>query len=117
MTITVSNLIPAKFVENVQTTQYTVDAPNDSRTVVTLDNFTLTNISSSDVVFSCNLVLSGESPSNSNKVLSGRVIAPGETYLCPELVGKVLREGSYISTIAGTANALVMSVSGRIINT
>jgi len=38
---------------------------------------------------------------------------PGETYLCPELVGQVLESGGFISTLAGTASALTFTASGR----
>jgi hypothetical protein len=38
---------------------------------------------------------------------------PGETYLCPELVGQALEPGGFISTIASAATALTLRVSGR----
>lgn len=108
MTVTVKELIPRKQAENAQTTQYTA---LDCTTVI--DKMTATNTTSSNVVFSVNLVASGGSASASNRVLSLRTIAPGETYSCVELVGQVLSPGGFISTLANTATALTISASGR----
>lgn len=108
MTVTVKNLIPAKFAENVNTAQYT--AVNCKAII---DKFTVTNISGSNVAITVNLVASGGSAGASNMIIILRTVVPGETYLCPELVGQVLESGGFISTLAGTASALTMRVSGR----
>lgn len=108
MTVTVKNIIPRKQAEAAQTGQYT--AVNCKAII---DKFTATNSTLSAVTFSVNLVASGGSASAQNVVLSGKSIAPGETYLCPELVGQVLESGGFISTLAGTASALTISASGR----
>ena len=39
--------------------------------------------------------------------------APNETYTFPEIVGQVLANGGFISTIASAANALTIRASGR----
>ena len=78
-----------------------------------IDKFTVTNVSANNAVFSCNLVPDGGAVANSNEILEPRVIVPGQTYLCPELVGQILDPTSYISTLSDTASALVISVGGR----
>lgn len=108
MTVTVKNIIPRKQAENVQTAQYTA---TNCKTII--DKFTATNTTAGNVVFSCNLVASGGTAGASNLVLSARSIAPGETYSCPELVGQTLEPGDFISTLAGAATSLTISVSGR----
>ncbi len=108
MTITVVNIIPAKQAEGAQTSQYTAV---NCKTLI--DKFTATNITSNNVTISVNLVASGDSSSSSNLVVSARAIAPNETYTFPELVGQSLESGDAISTLAGTASALVISASGR----
>jgi hypothetical protein len=108
MAVTVKNIIPAKQAENTQTTQYTATG---CRTII--DKFTVTNTSASNVAFSVNLVASGGSAGVSNLVLSAKNIVPGETYLCPELVGQVLEPGGFISTLAGAATSLTIRASGR----
>jgi hypothetical protein len=108
MAVTVKNIIPAKQAENTQTTQYTATG---CRTYI--DKFTVTNTSAANVAFSVNLVVSGGSAGVSNLVLDEKNIVPGETYLCPELVGQVLEPGGFISTLAGAATSLTIRASGR----
>ncbi len=108
MTVTVKNIIPRKHAENSQTDQYTA-----INCKAIIDKFTATNTSAANVTLSVNLYPASGSASAGNLVISARSIAPGETYLCPELVGQVLESGGVISTIAGAASSLVISASGR----
>lgn len=108
MTITTVNIIPPKQAENAQTTQYTA---NNCKTLI--DKMTATNTTASNVTFSVNLVASGGAASASNRILSLRAIAPGETYVCTEVAGHALEPGGFISTLAGTATALTISATGR----
>jgi hypothetical protein len=108
MAVTVKTLIPAKQAENAQTTQYTA-----TNCKAIIDKFTVTNTSAGNVTFSVNLVASGGSAGTANLIVKARSIVPGETYLCPELVGQVLESGGFISTLAGTASALTITASGR----
>lgn len=108
MAVTVKNLIPPKQAENSQTTQYTAA---NCKTII--DKFTVTNTNTANVTFSVNLVVSGGTAGTANLIVKGRSVVPGETYLCPELVGQVLEDGGFISTLAGTASALTITASGR----
>ncbi len=108
MAVTVRNIIPRKFAEATQTGQYVA---NSVKAII--DKFTATNTGASNVVFSCNLIIVSGSASDSNLVIDAQVIAPNETYLCPELVGQVLEDGGIISTLCDTASALTISASGR----
>lgn len=108
MAVNVVNIIPRKQAEAAQTAQYTAI---NCKTII--DKFTVTNTSGSNVQFSCNLVPSGGTADNTNLVLKTRSIAPGDTYLCPELVGQTLEAGGFISTLAGAGTSLTISASGR----
>jgi hypothetical protein len=108
MTVLVKNIVPAKTVENTQTTQYTA-----SNVVTIIDKFTATNYSASAATISVNLVTSAGSAGNSNLITKTKTLQPSEVYTFPELVGQVLNNGDFISTIAGTASAINMRVSGR----
>ncbi|MCE2686877.1 MAG: hypothetical protein LW839_08585 [Cryomorphaceae bacterium] len=108
MVITVKNIIPRKFAENSQTAQYTASG---CKTVI--DKFTVTNNSAATVSLSINLIPSGGSASTANRVLNTRLIAVGECYICPEIVGQVLEDGGFISTLASAASSLTISASGR----
>ncbi len=107
MTTTLKNLIPRKFAEAAQTAQFTATGK------LVIDKFTVTNVSALNAQFSANLVASGGTASPANLVLHARTMRPGDSYLCPELVGQTLEAGGFISTLASAASALVISASGR----
>jgi hypothetical protein len=108
MTVTVKNLVPSKDVANSQTTQYTA-----AGVTTIIDKFTATNYSASAATISVNLVTVSFSAGNSNLITKTKTLQPSEVYTFPELVGQVLNPGDFISTIAGTATAINMRVSGR----
>jgi hypothetical protein len=108
MTVTVKNLVPGKTVEATQTTQYTA---NNVTTII--DKFTATNYSATAAVISINLVTVAGSAGDINLITKTKTLQPSEVYTFPELVGQVLNRGDFISTLAGTASAINMRVSGR----
>jgi hypothetical protein len=108
MTVTAKTLVPAKFVDAAQTTQYTA-----SNVTAIIDKFTATNISGSAATISVNLVTQTYSPDSSNLIVKDKLLAASETYIFPELVGQILGSGAFISTTASSASAINMRVSGR----
>jgi hypothetical protein len=108
MTVTVKVLVPAKTVEATQTTQYTATG-----VTTIIDKFTATNYSASAATVSVNLVTVSGSAGNVNLITKTKTLQASEVYTFPELVGQVLNPGDFISTIAGTASAINMRVSGR----
>jgi hypothetical protein len=108
MTVSVKVLVPAKTVENSQTTQYTATG-----VTAIIDKFTATNYSATAATISVNLVTAAGSSGNSNLITKTKTLQASEVYTFPELVGQVLGIGDFISTIAGTASAINMRVSGR----
>jgi hypothetical protein len=111
MAVTISNIIPAKTAENNQTTQYT---SNGVRTII--DKFTATNYSAVAATISVNLVTAGSGAGNDNLIVKTKTLQPSETYTFPELVGHVLPLNGFISTIAGTASAINIRASGRLVS-
>lgn len=108
MTVTVKNLVPAKTVEASQTNQYTA-----LNVTTIIDKFTATNYSATAATISVNLVTVAGSAGDQNLITKTKTLQPSEVYTFPELVGQVLNPGDFISTIAGTASAINMRVSGR----
>ena len=108
MTVTVKVLVPAKFAEATQVTQYTATG-----VTAIIDKFTATNISGSAATISVNLVTVSGSAGNTNLITKTKTLQASEVYTFPELVGQVLGAGDFISTIAGTASAINIRVSGR----
>jgi hypothetical protein len=108
MTVTVKVLVPAKIAEAAQTTQYTA-----TNVTTIIDKFTATNYSATAATLSVNLITSGDTAGNQNLIMKLKTLQPSETYTFPELVGQVLAPSGFISTIAGTASAINIRVSGR----
>ena len=109
MTVVAKALLEAKYAESSQTTQVT--SPTGVRTIV--DKFTATNVTASAATLAVNIVESGGAASAANLILDGKTLAAHETYTCPELAGQILNAGDFVSTIAGTATAIVIRASGR----
>jgi hypothetical protein len=108
MAVTPKVLIPAKQAENAQTTQYTATAVR-----AIIDKFTVTNTSAGNVSISVNLVTLAGAAGAANLIIDARTLVPDETYTCPELVGHVLDDGGFISTLASAATSLTIRASGR----
>ncbi len=108
MAVTTKVLVAPLQMQNTQTTQYTATAVR-----AIIDKATVTNTDTVNRTFSVNLVTASGSAGNSNLVIDDKTVVPGETYLCPELVGQVLDPGGFISTIASANTALTLRVSGR----
>ena len=111
MAVSISNIIPAKTAENSQTTQYT---STGVQTII--DKFTATNYSASAATISVNLVTPTDTAGNQNLIVKTKTLQASETYTFPELVGHVLPVSGFISTIAGTATAINIRASGRLVS-
>jgi hypothetical protein len=108
MPIIAANIIPAKNMENAQTTQYVATG-----VTTIIDKFTATNFSSGMVNVSVNLAAVSEATGNSNLIVKTRTLQPGETYTFPEIVGHILPSGGFVSTLASAAAAVNLRASGR----
>ena len=111
MAVTISNIIPAKTAESTQVTQYT-----SSGVQTIIDKFTATNYSVSAATISVNLVTAAGAAGNDNLIVKTKTLQPSETYTFPELVGHVIPNNGFISTIAGTASAINIRASGRLVS-
>jgi hypothetical protein len=65
------------------------------------------------VSISVNLVTLAGAAGAANLIIDARTLVPDETYTCPELVGHVLENGGFISTLASAATSLTIRASGR----
>ena len=110
MTATVKVLIASQNVPNAQTTAYT--SPATGRGTL-IDKFTATNYSASTVTISVNLITSGDTAGNQNLIVKTKSLAASESYSFPELVGKFLGAGDFISWVASSATAINGAANGR----
>lgn len=109
MTTTAKVLVDAVVAANSETTQYT--APANTRTII--DKMTATNTSGSAATITVKLIPQSGAAGAANTLISAQSIAAGASYLCPEIAGHILKAGDIISTLAGTASAITIRVSGR----
>jgi len=107
MAVTSKVLIESKTMEAAQTTQYTA-----VNCAAIIDKFTATNVTAINATIDVHLVPSGVAAGASNLIIDGRIIAAGETYTFPGIVGHGLASGGFIST-TGTAASLVIRAQGR----
>ena len=113
MTTTARCLVETKYAENAETTQYTAAAG----TRVIIDKFTITPPTGAASSLLIHVVPSGGAAGVSNAIMQAKTMTSTDpTYTCPEMVGRVLEPGDFISTLASAATSLVIRIEGRVIN-
>jgi len=95
--------IESKYAENAEHTQYTA-----TNVIAELDKFTATNVTGANATIIVRIVPFGGAAAGDNTITATKTIPPGKTYTFPELIGHVLMPGDFISTNAGTANAITI---------
>lgn len=89
-------------------THYT--APANTKAVI--KNMTLTNTTANAVSATVHVISAGATETALNMIISARVIGPGETYNCPEAVGKVMLATGTIRALAGSATSISIQADG-----
>ena len=105
-------LLETAYAVNAETTVYTAAAG----TRVKIDKYTVYNSTAGVLTYTVKLVPSGGAAAASN-VLGIASIQPAETYTLPWAVGHDLNPGDFISSLCGTASALVHRITGRVTTT
>lgn len=108
MTTLIKALVEAKYAEAAETLQY---ESKDCKTAI--DKMTATNVTAANAVISVSLVPPSGAAGLPNRITFTKTIAPKATYTFPEAINHVLEAGGTISTLADTASALVLRISGR----
>jgi hypothetical protein len=108
MTVTAKSLAAGSQLTTSAATYYT--APTLTTTRIT--SMTLTNTTAGAVTATVHVVPVGATESASNMVISARSLAAGETYNCPEAVGKVMAATGTIRALAGAATSISIQASG-----
>lgn len=87
-------------------------SPTQSSTKIGRAVFTNTSAGATTITAG---ITTGGALGASTTMISARTIAPGETYVSPELAGAVLPAGSQLHAFAGAANAVTFTASGLLI--
>jgi len=101
-------IIQAQQLTNANATYYTA---TNIRTLI--DKVTLCNTTAGAVTATIDIVDSGGAAGVTERVISARSIAAGETYTCPEMVGHILNPGDSIQGLAGATASITIRASGR----
>jgi hypothetical protein len=108
MATTPKALVEGSQLPNSNNTFYTA---TNVRTII--DKMTLCNTTAGAVTATIDLVVNGGSAGVSQRIISARSIAAGETYSCPEAVGHILSPGDSIQGLASAATSITLRASGR----
>ena len=105
--------VPKCFVEGKQ-----LPSSNDTHYISTsvrsiIDKCTVCNTTGSVATLTLDIVVAAGSAGVTQRIISARSIAAGETYNCSEMVGHILNPGDSIQGLSGTASALTIRISGR----
>ena len=102
MAVTPSEIIAPGFVPNVKGTAYTSTAAKTR-----IDYMAFVNTTAANVTLSVWL-----GPAGASERIDTKTILPGETYLCPEVIGALLSPGELIQWQCSAASALYGSANG-----
>ncbi len=109
-TITLVQLVAPAQLGTVDASVYTAPALTTSK----IGRAVFTNTSASVVTITAGIT-PGTALTSSNTFISSRSLAPGESYVSPELAGAVLPAGSQIHAFSNTATSVTFSASGLIV--
>lgn len=110
MSFTPKVLVAQQYVENALTLKYTSPVGGKGTWI---DKATFTNISGATASLTVNLVPSGGSTGNDNKVISGQSLASQATVSLADLAGKFIGPGDTIYWLASAATAINGAINGR----
>lgn len=82
-----------------------------TQTTVKIGRAVFTNTTASAVAITAGIT-TGAALGAATTLISARTLAPGESYVSPELAGAVFPAGSAIHAFAGSASAVTCTVSG-----
>lgn len=109
-TITPSQLIAPVLLGTIDASLYS--APTNTTAQIGRAVFTNTSASAATITAG---ITTGGALGASTTMISARTLAPGESYVSPELAGAVLPQGSQIHAYASVAASVSFTASGIII--
>lgn len=109
-TITPAQLVAPQLLGTADASLYSPSTPVAAQ----IGRAVFTNTSASATTITAGIT-SGGALGASTTMISTRSIAPGESYVSPELAGAVIPSGSQLHANAGAASAVTLTVSGILI--
>lgn len=107
------SVTPKRFSQSQQMSTISQTFYTATNVTAIIDKMTLTNTSANAVSVTIDLVDYTQSAGVTERVISARGIRPGDTYICPEVVGHVLNNLDSIQGSASAAASITIRISGR----
>ena len=108
-TITPALLVAPQLLGTSDTSLYSPATPTSAQ----IGRAVFTNTSASATTITAGLSISGAL--GATPMISARAIAPGESYVSPELAGLVIPPNAHLNAFAGAAASVSLEVSGVLI--
>jgi len=108
MAATPAQLVAPQQVASSTATYYTSGVGVTTR----IDSVSVTNPTASAATITLYVVASGGTAGDANTISKAHGVNAGQTWNCPDLIGKVLPAGSTLQAIASAATTLTLAVSG-----
>lgn len=106
-TVTQVQLVAPQQLANADAAVYTVPANTGAK----IGRAVFTNTTGGATTITAGITTGGANTA-ATTLISARPIAPGESYVSPELAGMFLPAGSQLHAFAGTATAVTFTASG-----
>ena len=107
MTVTAKVLLQAKYIETIDTLQFT------ATTTTIVDAVAMTNVGALVAEVSLSLVPFGGLSDLENRLMNQQPIRYHQTFLASNIIGQVLNTGDFISAFCDLANTVNIRISGR----
>ena len=108
MTTRAKSLVGGTFLTTAAAVYYTAAAS----TTAVIQRATFSNTSATDVTITVWLVPAGSGIGTHNQLINARSLIAGETYVSPELSGKVLQATGQIQALCSRSSSISMDISG-----
>jgi hypothetical protein len=107
-TIVIAQLVAPVLLGTVDASLYSPTTPSAAQ----IGRAVFTNTTASATTITAGITPPGSALGASTTMISARPIAPGESYVSPELAGAVIPAGSQLHVYAGAASAVSFTASG-----
>ena len=104
---------PKKLIASQQLTGSNATYYTATNCYAIIDACTLVNTTAGAITVTLDIVDTSGSAGATERIISARSIAAGESYRCPEMVGHILNPGDTIQGLASSAASITIRCSGR----
>lgn len=108
MTVRAQRLVPGSQLTTAAVAYYT----SPTGTTAVIKRAVFSNTTAAPQTITVNVVPAAGAVAAANQVINARTVAPGESYVSPELAGVVLGAGDSLQALSSAGAAITLMVSG-----